>query len=88
MNLEIVFRESRANRRNNIRDYFKASTVNVEIFTFLEFSSKSFFGGILTTKRNLQRLPAGESGLNIMPPLDLVAFADLPTQQHDTVVAH
>jgi hypothetical protein len=36
----------------------------------------------------LERLPARESGLNVVPPFKLIAFVGLPTEQHDSAVAH
>lgn len=36
----------------------------------------------------LKPLPACKSGFEIVPPFDLVAFAHLPAEQHETVVAH
>jgi hypothetical protein len=34
-----------------------------------------------------ERLSAGESGVNVVPPLDAVALAQLPAEQHDAPVA-
>ena len=31
----------------------------------------------------LQRLASRESGIGVMPPFDLVSFAELPTEKHD-----
>ena len=31
----------------------------------------------------LQRLASRESGIGVMPPFDLVAFTELPAEQHD-----
>jgi hypothetical protein len=36
----------------------------------------------------LERLAAAESGFEVVPPFELVAFVGLPTQQHDTAVSH
>lgn len=36
----------------------------------------------------LERLPAGEARLNVVPPFDVVAFIGLPTQEDDPPVAH
>lgn len=36
----------------------------------------------------LERLAAGESGFDIVPPFDIVALIGLPTQQHDATVTH
>jgi hypothetical protein len=81
------------NRRKNIRDYFKRSTVNVEIFTFLlsgNFPPRAGFihrgaGNVVET---LERFAARIAGFDFVPPFDLVAFADLPTQKYDTIVTH
>ena len=37
---------------------------------------------------SLQRLPARESGLEVMPPLELIAFARLPAKQDHATIAH
>ena len=36
----------------------------------------------------LEGLAAAESGLDVMPPFELIAFIGLPTEQHDAAVAH
>ena len=36
----------------------------------------------------LERLPAGETGLDIVPPLDVVAFVSFPAQQNHAAVPH
>ena len=36
----------------------------------------------------LQRLPAGESGFEVVPPLELIAFAGLPAKQDDATITH
>ena len=36
----------------------------------------------------LERLAAAESGLDVMPPFELIAFIGLPTEQHDAAVSH
>ena len=35
----------------------------------------------------LQRRPAGEARVDVVPPLQFVAFAHLPAEQHDAAVA-
>ena len=36
----------------------------------------------------LERLAASESGLEVVPPLELIAFAGLPTEKDDAAVPH
>ncbi len=35
-----------------------------------------------------ERLSTGETGFDIVPPLKLIAFIGLPTEQHDAPLAH
>ncbi len=35
----------------------------------------------------LERLTASEACINVVPPFDAVAFAELPAEQHDASVA-
>lgn len=36
----------------------------------------------------LERLPAAESGFEVVPPFELIAFVGLPTEQDDAAVSH
>ena len=36
----------------------------------------------------LERLSAGETRFDVMPPFDLITFVCLPTQKHDAPIAH
>lgn len=38
-------------------------------------------------RRSLQRRAAGEACIDVVPPLEFVAFAHLPAEQHDAAVA-
>lgn len=35
-----------------------------------------------------ERLPAGETGVDVMPPFELITLVCLPTQKHDAPLAH
>ena len=35
-----------------------------------------------------ERLSAGETCFDVMPPFDLITFVSLPTQKHDAPLAH
>ena len=35
-----------------------------------------------------ERLSAGETRFDVMPPFDLITFVSLPTQKHDAPLAH
>ena len=36
----------------------------------------------------LERLSAGETRIDVMPPFELITFVSLPTQKHDAPLAH
>lgn len=36
----------------------------------------------------LKRLAAAESGFEVVPPFELIAFVGLPTEQHDAALSH
>jgi hypothetical protein len=39
------------------------------------------------TSKDLKRRTSGESRVNVVPPLQFIAFAELPAQEHDASFA-
>ena len=81
----LLSKKLRVNGAHRIRNYFKSSTRKyTERWSCLIGHSPKAQTGEGST---LEWSAASEAGVYVVPPLELITFAELPAEQYDTTIA-